>query len=91
MPTHDCSKCEAAGTCPLESIAPWLNDHEEEIQGAANDQAESLARACATFEMIVSMGKPDHKDILHVVIAAFSLGYHKGRQFTPVPKVFEEM
>ncbi len=91
METHDCSNCSAAGDCPLESIAPWLNDHAEEAEGAVLGHARELSKLCAgaIMELPLSQMVRCAKDLAPSIQAAFVLGYCKGRTFPIVPEVFE--
>ena len=92
MPTHDCSRCEGVEQCPITGIAPWLNDHEEEVGRATKDQSEGLAKACAIVLMgapMVAMIPGVEDAIITGIGMAFDLGYSKGRQYPTVPKEFE--
>ncbi len=89
MPTHDCSICEASGTCPIENIAPWLNEHEAETEMALHDKANKMADLCT----MVTMSHPAllmcMHDIAGTAATAFIMGYHKGRTYQDVPEVFK--
>ena len=89
MPTHDCSKCKVSGECPIEDIAPWLNEHENEVQEAATDQKLKLAEVCAGVSMHNPIMLLCASDLAHAVTLVFYLGYHKGRTYQDVPEVFK--
>ena len=93
MPTHDCSICKATDKCPITDIAPWLNDHEDEVDKATKDEAKVLAQACIliTASSPLTMLIPIMDDAIVTAIGmAFDIGFHKGRHFPTVPKAFEE-
>ena len=93
MPTHDCSICKATDKCPITGIAPWLNDHEDEIDKATKDEAIILAKACilitTSHPLIMIMPGMDEA-IVTAIGMAFDIGFHKGRHFPTAPKAFEE-
>jgi len=82
--------CSASGECPIESIAPWLNEHEEESMSVVIACAEDLATACARLTM-ATPSLLRQADVLVVVVeACLLLGYHRGRTYQDVPKVFKD-
>lgn len=89
MITHDCSKCKASGDCPLESIAPWLNEHSEDIDRVLRDQNEMLSTICAQFATEFPPVVMKAEDFKHSITSAFVIGYCKGRTFPIVPEVYE--
>lgn len=89
MPTHDCSKCPVEG-CPLREIAPWLNEHEDEVMVATQETKLSLAQACAMAVSGIPIPIYDRETIANAIRGAFQLGYHKGRTYQGVPEVFKE-
>lgn len=91
MPTHDCKTCKASGDCPIESIAPWLNEHEEETTDAVKSCADGLAAACAHLTLACPSVLTAQEDVVLMAQACCLLGYHKGRTYQDVPQVFKEM
>lgn len=87
MPTHDCSNCDIE-ECPIREIAPWLNEHEDEVDVVTEETRFSLAQACA----LAVRGMPvyDSRTVTVSIRDAFWLGYHKGRIFQDVPEVFKK-
>ena len=90
MPTHDCSKCPGKGQCPIEEIAPWLNEHEGEIITALGELREGLAQACCVVAAGIPLPIYDKRAIAEGVKAAALLGYHKGRMWQDVPEAFKK-
>ena len=91
MKTHDCSKCPGAGQCPLEEIAPWLNEHSEETEVAVREVVTSLSQFCTLVIKGIPIPMYDLEAIAYAIKGAFSLGYHKGRTYQDVPAVFKDV
>ena len=45
MPLHDCNTCDKKELCPLVDIAPWLNEHEAEVDGVLKSVTEVAGKA----------------------------------------------
>lgn len=89
MPTHDCSICEAAGKCPIESIAPWLNEHEAEVDQAMVKEHSRLVNLCTSVTLHNPILFICASDLAESVCLALIIGYHAGRTFQDVPEVFK--
>ena len=89
MPTHDCKNCRTSGECPIESIAPWLNEHESDAISAKKDCADSLAVACARLVFAYPPIMQEANAVVGIAETCFMLGYHKGRTYQDVPEVFK--
>lgn len=93
MPAHNCSECSLGknNACPLQSIAPWLNIHEGEVEVARMDSSDNLIKVCATFEEnFGSLADIFLKDHVAMVCLGFVIGYHRGRTYQEVPEIFKE-
>ena len=90
MPIHDCETCESRGSCPIESIALWLNEHEEETVSAKAGCGDGLAMACTDLIAAFPPVMLARKSMVLMATACFYLGYHKGRTFQDVPQVFKD-
>lgn len=95
---HDCSTCEAgkANRCPLQGIAPWLNDgHEEEAHEAIDKAVDELAIACTELSTALGFNLMQvmltYKDVCNFMMSCFTIGYHSGRTFVELPKCVENM
>lgn len=91
MTTHDCNNCKMCGNCPMESVAPWLNEHEEEGTQAVHDAAEELSKTCFLFVSLAPMLLGLKEEVVALVETAFLLGYHKGRTYQDIPSAFKKM
>jgi len=92
MPTHDCSICYKTETCPIVGIADWVNEHEDEVNGAVRSQAEEISKACdlaASASVSIALGGGIEM-LASLVASIFILGYQKGRVFPTVPEVFNK-
>ena len=86
---HNCESCDYKGACATESIVPWLDEHEDEVQKACEGTSEAVSLALLRF---ISYSAPTQLDTEELGLMArhiFSLGYHKGRNYPSVPEVFE--
>ena len=90
MKIHDCTKCESTERCPIKDMAPWLNEHMEETDKAVSDQKHLIAMACTGFVESFPPAIVCYGEVGHLAMSSFLLGYHKGRAFPVVPKVYEE-
>ncbi len=86
---HNCSTCKATGQCPLESIAPWLNEHETEVDQALHEQHERLIDLCTSVTLHNPILFACAEDLVDSVAIAHVIGYHAGRTFQDVPEVFK--
>lgn len=89
MPTHDCTKCPVEN-CPLRGIAPWLNEHEDELVVAMRETREELAQTCVLVVRGIPIPIYNKETIVTAIQDAFTLGYCKGRTYQGVPEVFKE-
>lgn len=90
MPTHNCETCKKRGRCPIESIAPWLNEHEEESVSAGNDCAYSIATACTELVIACPSMLLESEAVTITAQICFLIGYQKGRTYQDVPQVFKD-
>lgn len=91
MPTHDCTTCKSSGSCPLESIAPWLNGHEEEAERIVKDSADEIADVCVFLSSKLPALLLNKNVLVAGVEVAFLLGYHKGITHQDIPQAFRDM
>ena len=90
MPTHNCETCGVKGNCPMESIAPWLNEHEDEVARAVEDCDEGISGVCATLAMHIPLVVVKPEAVKATAEISFIIGYHKGRTYQDVPQVFKD-
>lgn len=93
MSTHDCLNCpeNTKKECPLKEIAPWLNEHEEEIKVAVEELKLNLSQSCSIVTESQPLPVLDKKAVVTGILGAFSLGYCKGRTYQDVPQVFKDV
>ena len=90
MPTHDCSTCKVAEECALREIAPWLNEHEDELIIATRETSDRLITTCIFAIKRMPLLMVAKEELIDVVKDAFILGYQKGRVYQDVPEVFKK-
>lgn len=86
----DCTECGKEETCPLVTIIPWLSEHEAEVQKAKEDTMKEVSLA---FGNLVDSFPPVSQVpglLATLCTEVFAIGYHKGRQFPPVPAILLE-
>lgn len=86
---HDCDNCPEVGDCPLEEVARWARDHEDEMEVAKKESAEATVAACKAIvrdtpmQLFPGLAGRIAKEV-------FMIGYHKGRTYQEVPDTFKK-
>lgn len=88
--SHDCINCPEKNKCAIELIAPWLDEHEEEIKKAKEDCVDEMTTAMAVLCEAFPPALIAQETMASFAKQAFLLGYHKGRQFPQVPQVYQQ-
>lgn len=90
MPTHNCETCKMKGDCPIESIAPWLNEHEDEVVAVVEGSEDVLVQACAALALHNPAVMLDIEAVKMLSQTCFVIGFNKGRTYQDVPQVFKD-
>ena len=86
--SHNCSDCPDKDHCALVDIAPWLDEHEDEIARAKVDCTDSVSKVILDFLEYYDLPNPVITLLTLAFKQVFLIGYHKGRQFPSVPEVY---
>ena len=87
---HNCSTCHDKDHCALVDIAPWLDEHEDEIDRAKHDCVDSVTKVIEAFLDYYNLPTLAVSVLTAAFKRAFLIGYHKGRQFPSVPEVYNK-
>jgi hypothetical protein len=87
---HDCATCPISGECPLEAYAPWLNEHEDEIETHLKNIQVPVSRLIAA--LIASDPKllPAAPKLVGVIKLALTISYAADHAQTGVPDIFKK-
>lgn len=91
MPFHNCATCESKGDCLIEDIAPWINEHEDEVLEGIRACSSKLAGAGRYYAECFPPACLAEKQLAHLIQTTFLVAYHKGRTYQDVPQVFKDM
>ncbi len=91
---HDCSTCQVAGTCGIESKVRWIEEHIEEVEDSLATEQENILKviSCAlladTTLLLANPTVVNPTEFSRGCIAqAFTLGYYCG--VNKIPQAFK--
>uniref|UniRef100_A0A6M3JGV2 Putative NADH-ubiquinone oxidoreductase n=1 Tax=viral metagenome TaxID=1070528 RepID=A0A6M3JGV2_9ZZZZ len=89
MSIHDCPTCPAKGNCPLEPYAPWLNEHETEVNQYIGEVLKEMQQTLMQKAITQPTLLPYLDDIFKLLGIAACISYAKTqgtkRTQTPIP------
>lgn len=89
----DCENCPDKENCDVPEFAKWDVEHDEELKQMIRKEATCIF-AAETIRMFTGdfpLLALNMKTVCNLVESAMRYGYWKGRCFSVIPKVFEEV